>query len=81
MRVWYRWRMYIKVRVQAGAKAEKFEAVSKDHFKAAVKEPAKQNLANRRVMELVAAHFIIPAGQVRLISGHRSPSKIFSIPD
>lgn len=79
--MWYRERMYIKVRVLAGAKAEKFEAVSKDHFKAAVKEPAKQNLANHRVMELVAMYFKIPAKQVRIISGHRSPSKIFSIPD
>ncbi|MEK7108826.1 MAG: DUF167 domain-containing protein [Patescibacteria group bacterium] len=73
--------MYIKVRVQAGAKAEKFEVVSKDHFKAAVKEPAKQNLANRRVVELVAIYFKVPAKQVRLVSGHHSPSKILSIPD
>ena len=73
--------MYIKVRVQAGAKTEKFEVISKDHFKIAVKEPAKQNLANRRVTLLVAMHFKVPAKQVRLISGHRSPSKIFSIPD
>ena len=78
---WYGEHMYIKVRVQAGAKTEKFESISKDHFKVAVKEPAKQNLANRRVMELVGAHFKIAANQVRLISGHRSPSKIFSIPD
>lgn len=73
--------MYVKIRVQAGAKTEKFGVVSKDHFTAAVKEPAKQNLANRRVIELVAAHFKVPAKQVRLISGHRSPSKILSIPD
>lgn len=73
--------MYVKVRVQAGAKTEVFEAVSKDHFKAAVKEPAKQNLANRRVSELVATYCKVPVKQVRLVSGHRSPSKIFSIPD
>ena len=81
MVLWYGGRMYVKVRVLAGAKTEKFEAVSKDHFKIAVKEPAKQNLANRRVVELVAMHFKVPAGQVRLISGHHSPSKILSIPD
>jgi uncharacterized protein YggU (UPF0235/DUF167 family) len=73
--------MYVKVRVIAGAKAEKFEATSKDHFKAAVKEPAERNLANRRVVELVAAHFKIPGSRVRIVSGHRSPSKILSVPE
>ena len=73
--------MYIKVRVVAGAKKEKFEKISKDHFKISVKEPAKQNLANRRVVELIAGHFHIPAKQARIISGHTSPSKILSIPD
>ena len=73
--------MYVKVRVTPGAKKEIFEQISKDHFKAAVREPAKQNLANRRVMELAAAHFKVHAGRVRLVSGHRSRSKILSIPD
>jgi uncharacterized protein YggU (UPF0235/DUF167 family) len=73
--------MYVKVRVIAGAKKEKFEKVSDTHFKISVKEKAEQNLANRRVMELIASHFHVLAKQIRLISGHRSPSKILSIPD
>lgn len=73
--------MYIKVRVSAGAKKEVFTNVDKDLFLVAVKEPAEQNLANRRVLELVALHFGIEAKQIRIISGHHSPSKIFSIPD
>ena len=73
--------MYIHVRVQAGAKKEAFEKISPTRFRVAVKEPAKQNLANRRTVEMIAAHCKIPVKQVRIISGHRSPSKIVSIPD
>ena len=73
--------MYVKVRVQAGVKTERFKVISKDYFTIAVKEPAKQNLANRRVVEMVAAHYKVLPKNVRLVSGHRSPSKILSIPD
>lgn len=71
--------MYINVRVVAGAKTEKVETLSKDRLKVSVREPAKQNLANRRVTELVARHFKIPAAKVRFINGHHSPSKLFSV--
>ena len=73
--------MYVKVRVIAGAKKKNFEEVSAGHFKISVKEPAERNLANRRVVELVAAHYKLPPKQVRIISGHTSPSKILSLPD
>lgn len=73
--------MYVKVRVIAGAKKEMAEEVSAGHFKMSVKEPAERNLANRRIIELVAAHYKLPPKRVRIISGHTSPSKILSIPD
>lgn len=71
--------MYIKAKVLAGSKKEYLKEKSTDHFDVAVKEPAERNMANRRVIELVAMHFKIPAGKVRLISGHHSPSKILSV--
>jgi uncharacterized protein YggU (UPF0235/DUF167 family) len=71
--------MFIKVRVTAGAKKEIFEAVSKDTFKVSVKEPAERNLANGRVIELVARHFGVAKGKVRIVNGHQQPSKILSI--
>lgn len=73
--------MYVKVRVIAGAKKETVEEVSAGHFKISVREPAERNLANRRIVELVAAHYKLSPKQVRIISGHTSPSKILSIPD
>jgi len=71
--------MHISVRVQAQARKERVEEAGKGRLKIAVKEPAERNLANRRVYELVAAHFGIPRGKVRLVSGHTSPAKIFDI--
>lgn len=73
--------MYVKVKVTPEAKRESITRVSKDHYEIAVKEPAERNMANKRVRELVARHFKVPIGKVRLISGHHSPSKIFSIED
>lgn len=73
--------MYIRVRVAAGAKKESLEQTSEDSFLVSVKDPAEQNLANRRVLELVAAHFGANAKQIRIISGHHSPGKILSVPD
>ena len=73
--------MYIRVRVNAGAKKESFEQTAEDSFLVAVKEPAEQNRANARVLELVAGHFSISPKQIRIISGHHSPGKILSIPD
>ncbi len=71
--------MYISVRVVAGAKEEGVEALTKGRLKISVKEPAKQNLANRKVLSLVAKHFKLSVAKVRLISGHHTPSKIFSV--
>ncbi len=71
--------MYVKARVQAGAKAESLRQVSDTHFAIAVREKAERNEANLRVIALVAGHFGVPAGKVRIVNGHRSPSKLLSV--
>ena len=73
--------MYIHLKVVPDAKKEVFEYVKPLHFKTCVREPAKHNRANDRVRELVATHFGIHVQDVRIVSGHHSPSKIMSIPD
>lgn len=73
--------MYIKIRVQAGAKKESVAKRGEHTFDISVKEPAKNNLANKRVTEVIAEHYTVPIRSVRLISGHRSPSKILLVPD
>ncbi len=71
--------MYIKVKVTAGTGKETFKKISDDHFEVSVKEKAERNMANGRVLELVARHFEIPKGKVKIVSGHHSPGKIFSV--
>lgn len=58
---------------------EKLEVLPRGRLKVWVKAPAERNLANTRVRELVAAHLRVPLAHVRLISGHTSPSKLFSV--
>ena len=71
--------MYIKVKVLPNSKKEKFTQISSEQFEISVKEPTKMNLANQRVRELFAQYFGVKRNDIRIISGHRSPSKILSI--
>lgn len=68
----------IKVRAKTGAKKESV-VVSGDSLAIAVKEKSERNLANARIIELVAAHYRAPLNKVHFIKGHHSPSKTFSI--
>jgi uncharacterized protein (TIGR00251 family) len=71
--------MYVRVEVRPGAKRESVMHLDDKTLTIAVKEPAERNLANMRVRELVAEEFSVPVGKVKMISGHRSPRKIFTI--
>ncbi|MCX6717752.1 MAG: DUF167 domain-containing protein [Candidatus Taylorbacteria bacterium] len=81
--------MYIKVKVKAGAKEDKITLMKKDSFDISVKAPAERNLANKKVIELVRKYFKarlndnevgqVYNGDVRIVSGHHSQSKIISV--
>lgn len=71
--------MYVRVEVKPGAKRESVMHIDDKTLSIAVKEPAAQNQANIRVRELVAEELGVPIGKVRMISGHRSPRKIFDV--
>ena len=71
--------MYIHVAVTADAKKESFKKKKDDHFEISVKEKAERNMANTRVLELVALHFKISKNKVRIVNGHRHPSKLLVI--
>ena len=71
--------MYVKVRVYPGMKKEKVTKLEEHHFEIITKAPAEQNAANRRVRELVAEEYGVNEKQVRLVTGHRSPSKILEV--
>ena len=73
--------MYLNVHVTPGAKREKVQELASGALVISVKEPAERNQANNRVRELVAQHYKLPVGKVRLVAGFRSPRKIVSVPD
>lgn len=70
---------YIHLKVTAGMKKESFVQKTEDHFKVLVKEKAERNMANIRVIELVAEHFKVSLNKVRIINGHHHPSKLLVI--
>lgn len=71
--------MYIHVKVTAGAGKESWKKKSEDHFEISVKEKAERNMANTRVLELVAEYFKVSKNKVRIVNGHRHPSKLLII--
>jgi uncharacterized protein YggU (UPF0235/DUF167 family) len=71
--------MYIKTVITAGAKKESILAKKPDHFEISVKEKAKNNMANKKVIELLAGYFRVPEGKVRIINGHHHPHKLLVI--
>jgi len=47
---------------------ESLKLKSEDHFEISVREKPERNMANKRVLELIAEYFKIPASAVLMIS-------------
>ncbi len=71
--------MYVKVRVYPVMKKEVVKKLAEHHFEIITKAPAEQNAANHRVRELIAVEYNVTEKQVRLVTGHHSPSKILEV--
>lgn len=71
--------MYIRVHAVPGARREKVILDAPQVYTISVKEPAEQNQANERIREILARIYTIPLQGVRMVTGHRSSSKMFSV--
>ncbi len=71
--------MYIKVLVVPSAKEESLKQVSFDSFEISVREKPERNMANKRVLEVLKTRFAGKRTIVKIVSGHISRSKIFSV--
>jgi uncharacterized protein YggU (UPF0235/DUF167 family) len=71
--------MYIRVHAVPDARREKVIKETSQVYTISVKEPAEHNRANERIREIVADLCKVPPRQVRLVTGHRSSSKMFSV--
>lgn len=70
---------YIKVKVNPGARKEIIKKKSSDSYLISVKEKAENNMANKRVCEVVASLCEVPLKNVKIISGHHKSSKLLLI--
>jgi uncharacterized protein YggU (UPF0235/DUF167 family) len=70
--------MYIKCRVHAGHHTERVVKESETAYEVWLREPAEQNRANRRVLEIMRELYPTARG-IKLVSGHHSPGKILSV--
>jgi uncharacterized protein YggU (UPF0235/DUF167 family) len=71
--------MYIKVVVNANSKKENLIKKNDDHFEIWVREKAENNIANKKVIEILAKHFDISSKNIRIINGHHHPHKLLVV--
>ena len=70
--------MKIQVRVKPNSKTEEVSQEG-DSFIVKVKEPPMEGKANHAVIKLLAKHFGVSQGQVRILSGFKSKDKVIEI--
>ncbi len=70
--------MKIQIKVKPNSKTEEVSQEG-DNFVVKVKEPPKEGKANQAVIRLLAKHFGVSQGQVRILSGFKSRSKVIEI--
>ena len=71
--------MYIRIKVIPGAKKELYKQTGDFTYEISVKEKAERNMANRRVMEILALHLGKKQSDFKLVSGHHTRTKMFSV--
>jgi len=68
----------IKVKVRPNSKIEEVSQED-DTFIVKVKEPPREGRANQAVIKLLAEHFGVSQGQVRILSGFKDRNKVIEI--
>lgn len=71
--------MYIRVKVLAGVKKELVKELGENRLEIHVKEPAEANLANKRVLEIVAERLEVSVKKIKIINGHHHSVKLLSV--
>ena len=71
--------MLIHVKIKPDSKEDKIVEKNETSFIVYVKEPAEDNRANKRLIELMAEKFNIIKSKIKIATGHHAPSKILDI--
>jgi len=73
--------MLIKVKAFPCSKEDKVVKKNEDSFDVFVEAEAERDMANKRIIELLAGYFNLPQAKVKMIKGFKESSKIFDIKD
>ena len=73
--------MYIRVEVSPGAKTDSIKKIADNRYQVKVRAKAERNLANQRILVLLAAELGLPPKRLRIINGHQTPHKLISVLD
>lgn len=68
--------MHLKVKVFTNAKKDKLEKISEGRFQCFVREKPENNLANKKMLALLAEHLNLPIRKLKITKGQRQPNKI-----
>ncbi|MEK7390521.1 MAG: DUF167 domain-containing protein [Patescibacteria group bacterium] len=71
--------MHVKVRVKTEAKREEIVLKSKNSLVISLKEKPERNAANKKLVAVIGRHFSVPVSRVKIITGHKKPTKIVLI--
>lgn len=71
--------MYIHIKAFTSQKKEEIFERKPGYFDVFVREKPEQNMANRKIVELVAQYFGVSVSNIKIISGHHKPTKILSV--
>jgi len=68
----------VQVRVKPNSRTDEINQEG-NNFIVKVKEPPREGRANQAVIKLLAQHFGVSQGQVRILSGFKSKNKVVEV--
>ena len=71
--------MLVRVKVIPDSKKDEINQIGENLFEIKTKFPAKQGLANKAVVKLVADYFNLPENQIKITKGRKQKSKILTV--
>ncbi|MCX5657215.1 MAG: DUF167 domain-containing protein [Candidatus Omnitrophica bacterium] len=71
--------MKISVKIKPNSRQEKIEKIGEKEFILYVNAPAKEDKANKRVVELLGKYFDVAKTRVVILRGHNSRNKIIEM--
>ena len=71
--------MKIFIKAKPNAKEERIQKVTETNFVVFVKEPPVQGKANAAIIKALAGYFHVPVGDITIVSGFTSRSKVIEI--